>query len=129
MTPAWLKKIKAGDVLLCAYPQREKPKQPGPKNRPVLAIAIETTPEDGIVVAYGTSQAHEAPQAWHFAAQLSQQEVTTIFDFSRRALLPATADYFPSPKGKQTPVIAHIPAARFPELVAALRAGIKRTKP
>lgn len=117
----WAGKIKAGDVLRCAFPLREAPDQPGPKLRPTLALAVSAD-KGVLLVVYGTSQAHQAPQRWHLTAEIEPGTIT-VFDFTRREPLPATAAYFPIPPGKRTPVIATLPAARMAEIAAALKAA------
>ena len=122
----WLKSIQAGDVLRCAFPLREAPEKPGPKIRPTLAIAVAVQ-DDKVLVVYGTSQAHEAPQAWQVLVEVEKGTVT-LFDFTRRELLPATARYFPPLPGKRSPVIGRVADDRFPEIAAAIKAANVRVR-
>ncbi|HMO47417.1 MAG TPA: hypothetical protein PKB14_15460 [Rubrivivax sp.] len=75
---------------------------------------------DGTVVAaaYGTSQAHAAPQAWEVRHE-AQRGTLTTFDLLRAADLPATREYFPS----GLPAMRAFPALRFAEIEVADRAA------
>lgn len=120
----WVAGIKAGDVLRCAFPLREQPDRPGPKIRPSLALALSVG-NDSVLVAYGTSQAHQTLQDWQVSAIL-ETGIVTVFDLSRRVLLPATAEYFPLASGKRTPVLTTLPDDKLTEIARAIKAANAR---
>lgn len=104
------------DIVWCRFPEREHPNQPGPKQRPALILAIGN---NGTLVAaaYGSSQAHSQLRAWHLALDLQRGKVT-VFDLSRRAVMPFTPEYFPD-----KPKLGSWPKARHAELIAAVAAA------
>lgn len=112
-----MRKPRPLDVVWCKFPLREAPDLPGPKPRPVLVLNV--LPDGTVIVAaYGTSQAHAAPQDWEIRHE-AQRGTLTTFDLMRIADMPATRDYFPS----GLPVLRVFPALRFAEIEAADRAA------
>lgn len=104
------------DIVWCRFPTRENPDHPGPKLRPVLVLGDQ---QGGklVVVAYGTSQAHQAPRSYEITLRLAA-DLTTVFDLSRLAPVPFTPDYFPA-----KPRLAVWPLSRLTELVGARAAA------
>lgn len=105
--PRW-GKPSAGEILWCAFPT-SKALQPGPKQRPALAITVDDAeaPLYRVLVAYGTSQRVDELHSGEFAIapadaaaySLAGLSYPTKFNLRERVLLPFSSDWFAVPPG------------------------------
>ncbi len=80
------------DIVWCRFPEREHPERPGPKERPVLVLAVSS---DGMLVAtaYGTSQAHGQLRAWNIENEdIGAYKTGKIRSYDQGVTLDANGD-------------------------------------
>ena len=101
---------KPGDIVQCRFPQ-DRIRQPGPKERPALAIEVEEfeLPDQSIevfvTVAYGTSEDVDRCHPGEFRIDRSDPHaglgLDTKFDLGSRVKLPFDNDWFAPGPGKR----------------------------
>lgn len=103
------RKLTAGALVLCYFPEEEAPYHPGPKARPALVLKVFRRQEDGSIwleVAYASTQntsqkgATLKPHEFEInpaAEPDSNLNQTTRFDMERRTRLPWNDQWFKGP--------------------------------
>lgn len=130
------------DIVICNFPEEERPDRPGPKPRPCLVIRTAETLNGAdfphVRVIFGTGNPKIGRRPYDFyVCNLSEMEEAglfnpTRFDMDKRLWLPWTPDYFPAANGYHTPAIGHLSAHSRGAFMACVqlraRAGVEKSE-